>query len=55
MLEGFIGHDALQRGLKDYLDTFKFGNAKTDDLWNSLSEQVCTHSILQSIIKGREM
>jgi aminopeptidase N len=39
MLEGFLGQDILQAGLKNYLVKFKYSNAKTDDLWEVLAEE----------------
>ena len=38
MLESVLGEQVLGRGLMDYLNRHKFSNAKTDDLWNSLSQ-----------------
>ena len=38
MLESVIGREALERGLKDYLDKYKYSNAETDDLWEALSK-----------------
>eukprot|EP01135_Chromosphaera_perkinsii_P005100 Nk52_evm11s316 gene=Nk52_evmTU11s316 len=37
MLHGFMGQKDFQAGLAFYLDTHKYGNAVTDDLWSSLS------------------
>lgn len=36
MLEDFMGADKFQQGLVEYLKTHSFGNARTQDLWNSL-------------------
>jgi len=38
MLVAFIGEDAFRKGLNIYLNRFKYSNAKTADLWSSLSE-----------------
>lgn len=38
MLESFLGRSTLQDGLKKYLDKFKYQNARTEDLWNVLSQ-----------------
>ena len=46
MLQSFIGMNALQNGLKVYLDRHKFQNAETDDLWESLSETVRIRNIV---------
>lgn len=37
MLESFIGESAFQEGLKNYLTSHKYGNATTEDLWNSFA------------------
>jgi tricorn protease interacting factor F2/3 len=36
MLENFIGEDNFQKGLYGYLKKHEYGNATTEDLWNSL-------------------
>ncbi|XP_067012904.2 endoplasmic reticulum aminopeptidase 1 isoform X2 [Anabrus simplex] len=38
MLEKFLHQDTLRNGLNDYLNTHKYGNAETKDLWNVLSK-----------------
>lgn len=38
MLEKFLSQDILRRGLNDYLNTHKYGNADTKDLWTVLSK-----------------
>ena len=38
MLVGWLGEDVFKRGIQSYLEKFKFGNARTEDLWTSLSE-----------------
>ena len=38
MLEVFLGTEVFRSGLRAYLAKFKFGNAKTADLWDSLSK-----------------
>lgn len=37
MLEALMGEDHFFQGVSDYLKSFKWANAKTDDLWASLS------------------
>ncbi|XP_064595580.1 glutamyl aminopeptidase-like [Liolophura sinensis] len=37
MLKHFMGDDKFFEGIQMYLQRFQWGNAKTDDLWNSLS------------------
>ncbi|MGY4893442.1 MAG: M1 family metallopeptidase [Candidatus Saccharimonadota bacterium] len=36
MLQAYIGHDAMQRGLKQYFETHKYTNTVADDLWAAL-------------------
>ncbi|HSX46944.1 MAG TPA: M1 family metallopeptidase [Patescibacteria group bacterium] len=38
MLHEYLGHDAFRDGLRHYLDTHKYGNTDTIDLWSSLEE-----------------
>jgi puromycin-sensitive aminopeptidase len=38
MLEHFLGAEAFQRGLHNYLSQHKYANAETRDLWNALGE-----------------
>ena len=38
MTEAFIGPDAFQRGVRDYLDRHKWGNAVAEDLFAALSQ-----------------
>ncbi|XP_041364193.1 glutamyl aminopeptidase-like [Gigantopelta aegis] len=38
MLESIMGKDKFFEGISKYLKRFQWGNAKTDDLWNALSE-----------------
>ncbi|XP_065573933.1 glutamyl aminopeptidase-like isoform X1 [Artemia franciscana] len=38
MLEFFMGPMAFQEGIKEFLETYKFDNAVTLDLWNILSK-----------------
>ncbi|XP_024220191.2 endoplasmic reticulum aminopeptidase 1 isoform X1 [Halyomorpha halys] len=44
MMEKFLGQDTLKRGLNDYLNTHKFSNADTKDLWAVMSKHA-NHSI----------
>ena len=36
MLEGFLGAEKFRAGVTDYLRRFRFGNARTEDLWAAL-------------------
>ncbi len=38
MLQHYIGHDAFQKGLKNYFATFAYKNTEGDDLWKVLGE-----------------
>lgn len=44
MIERFLGQDTLKGALNDYLNTHKFGNADTKDLWAIMSKHA-NHSI----------
>ncbi|ORY04712.1 aminopeptidase [Basidiobolus meristosporus CBS 931.73] len=39
MLSSFLGEDVFLRGVRAYLKKHEYGNASTQDLWNSLSEE----------------
>lgn len=38
MLEEYLGEEIFREGLKHYMNKFKYDNADTDDLWNSMEE-----------------
>ena len=38
MLENFVGEPNFQKGLKNYLNNFKYKNAKGQDLWNAIGK-----------------
>ncbi len=38
MLEGFLGEETFQRGIRIYMQRFRFDNTVADDLWNALAE-----------------
>lgn len=38
MISKWLGEDVFVKGVSQYLSKFKYGNAKTEDLWDSLSE-----------------
>ncbi|XP_062584013.1 glutamyl aminopeptidase-like, partial [Saccostrea cucullata] len=40
MLMGFVGWEDFQKGLRLYVNRFKFRNAKMDELWDTFSEAV---------------
>jgi len=37
MIEGFIGSEAMQIGIRDYMTRFAWKNASDDDLWSALA------------------
>jgi tricorn protease interacting factor F2/3 len=36
MLEAYLGENRFRDGVTDYLDRFRYGNARTEDLWDAL-------------------
>lgn len=38
MISKWLGEDVFVKGVSQYLNKFKYGNAKTEDLWDSLSQ-----------------
>ncbi|KAL3511647.1 hypothetical protein ACH5RR_024364 [Cinchona calisaya] len=38
MLQDYLGNDIFQKSLSSYMKRYAWGNAKTEDLWNVLSE-----------------
>ncbi|XP_045589686.1 aminopeptidase N isoform X2 [Procambarus clarkii] len=38
MMNHFLTEDTFRKGLSNYLDAFKYGNAEQDDLWEHLTE-----------------
>ncbi len=38
MIEGYMGKEAFQKGIQNYLQKYKFSNAEGQDFWNSLQE-----------------
>ena len=38
MIEGFIGSEAMQAGIRDYMTRFAWKNAVDDDLWSALGK-----------------
>lgn len=37
MVQGFMGENFI-KGVKSYLEEYKYSNAETDDLWKHLSK-----------------
>lgn len=38
MIEGYLGEETFRKGIGDYLSKFKYNNATSADLWNSLAK-----------------
>ncbi len=38
MLDGFLGPERFRAGVTRYLETFRYRNARTEDLWNALEQ-----------------
>ncbi len=38
MLESFVGRENLRKGLRSYLNEYKYTNARTDNLWESIGQ-----------------
>lgn len=38
MISQWLGEETFVKGVSNYLNKFKFGNAKTEDLWDALSD-----------------
>jgi aminopeptidase N len=38
MLEGWIGEDQFRAGVNAYVEKFKYGNARAEDFWNTLTK-----------------
>ncbi|XP_068743771.1 glutamyl aminopeptidase-like isoform X2 [Montipora capricornis] len=39
MLQFYLGRHVFLKGLNRYLNKYRYGNARTDDLWNALQEE----------------
>lgn len=38
MLFCYLGEELFQKGIHEYLEKYKYSNARTEDLWKSLEE-----------------
>lgn len=38
MLQAYLGDDAMRAGLKNYFETYKYGNTEANDLWECLAK-----------------
>jgi tricorn protease interacting factor F2/3 len=39
MVEGYLGEEVFRRGVRAYLEKFRYGNARGADLWNALEAE----------------
>ncbi|KAF9760951.1 putative M1 family aminopeptidase 1 [Nosema granulosis] len=53
MLEGFIGREEFREGIKSYLEKYKYGNATTQDLWNSFNCKVDVRDLMNDWINKK--
>ena len=37
MLEAYLGEDRFRAGVTDYLERFRYANARTEDLWDAFA------------------
>ena len=50
MLEQYLGAEVFRSGVRDYLETHKFGNADTGDLWAALGR--AAHQPIPAVMDG---
>ena len=50
MIEAFIGEDAFQKGVRQYLSKYAYSNATGNDLWNAL--EAASNKRVQKIMSG---
>jgi len=50
MIEGYIGKDTFQRGVRQYLSNYAYSNATGNDLWNML--ETTSNKKVQTIMSG---
>src|SRR5207244_66353 len=50
MLEGWLGEDRVQSGLRAYLEAHRFGNATTDDLTETLAGAPELRAVMHSFL-----
>lgn len=55
MMNHILGQETLKRGLTNYLEAHKFGSARQDDLWNSLTVQAHDDDSLQRNMTVKEI
>ena len=55
MMNHFLGEETLKRGLTNYLEFHKFGNARQDDLWHQLTLQAHQDDSLPKYMTVKEI
>ena len=50
MIEAYIGEDAFQKGIRQYLSNHAYSNATGNELWNTLEK--CSNKPVQKIMSG---
>lgn len=46
MMSLFLGDETVRKGVSNYLNKHKFGNAEQDDLWDSLTKEAHKNAVL---------
>lgn len=46
MMSLFLGEETVRKGVSNYLNEHKFGNAEQDDLWDSLTKEAHKNKVL---------
>ena len=55
MMANFLGMETFKNGVSNYLKKHKYGNAKQDDLWDSLTMSAHTDRVLNDNITVKEI
>ena len=50
MVEGYVGQEAFRKGVNAYLMKYAYGNATSEDFWNTIAES--THKPVDRIMSG---
>lgn len=54
MMSQFLGH-SFERGVTDYLNKHKYGNAEQDDLWKALTDRAHKEGTLSKDMTVKEV
>ena len=55
MMANFLGTETFKKGVTNYLEQNKFGNAKQDDLWNALTTAAQADRVLDDNLSVKEI